>query len=121
MRILPKVESRFDIPLYQMVYMPLVRPTLSHDIKRLEAEFTHGYRPSALVFYVSITNERGEERYVKDVDTSNWGPHWTSINTEFEAKLPANPHLHFLCGKMFFICDGSHRFKAWTGYIDRLH
>jgi hypothetical protein len=54
-----------------MVYMPLVRPTLSHDIKRLEAEFTHGYRPGAPVFYVSITNERGEERYVKDVDTSN--------------------------------------------------
>jgi hypothetical protein len=22
---------------------------------------------------------------------------------------------------MFFICDGNHRFKAWTGYIDRLH
>jgi hypothetical protein len=121
MRILPKVESRFDIPLCRMVYMPLVRPTLSHDIKRLEAEFTHGYRPGAPVFYVSITNERGEERHVKDVDTSNWGPHWTSINTEFEAKLASNPHLSFLCGKMFFICDGNHRFKAWTGYIDRLH
>jgi hypothetical protein len=22
---------------------------------------------------------------------------------------------------MFFICDGNHRFKAWIGYIDRLH
>jgi hypothetical protein len=42
-----------------MVYMPLVRPTLAHNIKRLEAEFTHGYRPRALVFYVSICNEHG--------------------------------------------------------------
>jgi hypothetical protein len=121
MRILPKVESRFDIPLCRMVYMPLVRPTLAQDIKRLEAEFTHGYRPGAPVFYVSITNEHGEERHVTDVDTSNWGPHWTSVNTEFEAKLASNPHLRFLCGKMFFICDRNHRFKAWTGYIDRLH
>jgi hypothetical protein len=22
---------------------------------------------------------------------------------------------------MFFICDSNHRFKAWTGYIDKLH
>jgi hypothetical protein len=22
---------------------------------------------------------------------------------------------------MYFICDGNLRFKAWTGYIDRLH
>jgi hypothetical protein len=70
MQILPKEASRFDIPLCQMVYMPLVRPTLAHDIKRLEAEFTHGYRPGAPVFYVSITNEHGEERLVKDVDAS---------------------------------------------------
>jgi hypothetical protein len=121
MRLLPKEASRFDIPLCRMIYMPLVRPTLAHDIKRLEAEFTHGYRPGASVFYVSTTNEIGAERLVKDVDTSNWGPHWTSVNDEFEAKLALNPHLRSLCGRMFFICDGNHRFKAWTGYIDRLH
>jgi hypothetical protein len=42
MRILPKEVSKLDIPLCRMVYMPLVRPTLAYDIKRLEAEFTHG-------------------------------------------------------------------------------
>jgi carbohydrate-selective porin OprB len=67
--------------------------TLAHDIKRLEAEFTHGYRPRASVFYVSTTNENGDERLVKDVGTSNWGPHWTSVNDEFEAKLALNSHL----------------------------
>src|SRR5450759_3787856 len=63
MRISPKDASRFDIPLCRMVYMPLVRPTLAIDIKKLEAEFTHGYRPGAPVFYVSITNEHGDERF----------------------------------------------------------
>jgi hypothetical protein len=75
MRISPMEESRFHIPLCRMVYMPLVHPTLTNDIKRLEAEFTHGYRPSSPVFYVSICNDKGEEQFVKDVDTSNWGPH----------------------------------------------
>jgi hypothetical protein len=73
------------------------------------------------VFYLSICNDKGEEQFVKDVDTNNWGPHWTSVNEEFEDKLASNPHLRFLCGRMFFICDGNHRFKAWIGYIDRLH
>jgi hypothetical protein len=104
-----------------MVYMPLVHPTLANDIKRLEVEFTHGYQPGALVFYVSIYNDKEEERSVKDEDTSKWGPHWTSINEEFEAKLASNPHLRFLCGCMFFICDGNHRFKAWTRYMDKVH
>jgi hypothetical protein len=71
MRIIPKEASRLDILLCRMVYMPLVRPTLGNDIKRLEAEFTHGYRPGTPVFYVSICNEHGEERFVKDVDTSD--------------------------------------------------
>jgi hypothetical protein len=75
MRILSKEVSRFEIPLCRMVYMPLVRPTLVHDIKRLEVEFTHGYRPRVPVFYVSICNEHREERSVKDEDTSNWGLH----------------------------------------------
>ena len=101
--------------------MPLVRPTLANDIKRLEAEFTHGYMPRAPVFYVSIYKDKEEEWFVKDVNTSNWGPHWTSVNEEFEAKLALNPHLYFLCGRMFFIYNGNHWFKAWTRYIDRLH
>jgi hypothetical protein len=77
MRILPKEVSRFDIPLCQMIYMPLVRPTLGNDIKKLEAKFTHGYRRGAPVFYVSICNKYSEEQAVKDEDTSNWGPNWT--------------------------------------------
>ena len=119
--MLYKEASRFDILLYRMVYMPLVCPTLAHDIKRLEVEFTHGYWLGASVFYVSITNKYGEERVVKDVDISKWDPHQTLVNIDFEVKLALNSYLCFLCCCMFFICDGNHRFKAWIGYIDRLH
>jgi hypothetical protein len=41
MRISPKEASRFDIPSCQMVYMPLIHPTLAYDIKKLEAKFIH--------------------------------------------------------------------------------
>jgi hypothetical protein len=121
MRINPKEASRFDIPLCRMIYMPLVRPTLDSDIKRLEAEFSHGYRHGASVFYVTLCNERGEERSVSDAEMRNWDPLWIEVNKHFEDQLRANKHLQHLQGRMFFICDGNHRFKAWTGYIDRLH
>ena len=47
-----------------------------------------------------------------DEDKSNWSPHWTSINEEFEDKLDSNPHLQFLSSRMFYVCDGNHRLKA---------
>ena len=121
MRISPKEASRFNIPLCRMVYMPLVRPTLESDIKRLEAEFAHGYRHGASVFYVTLCNERGEEKFVTDEVKKSWDPLWIQVNNHFESQLKANKHLQHLQGRMFFICDGNHRFKAWTGYIDRLH
>ena len=122
MQISFKDVSRFDIPLCRMLYMPLVRPTLATDIKRLEIEFTHGYRLGAPVFYVSTYNEKGEEWSMTDEDKSSWGPHWTSVNEEFEAKLNSNPYLQFLSGRMYYkFCDGNHRFKAWTSVIQRLH
>jgi hypothetical protein len=74
MRINPKEASRFDIPLCRMIYMPLVRPTLEYDIKHLEAEFSHGYRHGASIFYVTLCNERGEERAVSEAEMRNWDP-----------------------------------------------
>ena len=72
--------------------MPLICPTLANDIKKLEVEFTHGYRPSALVLYVSICNKLGEECFISDEDKTSWDLHWTAMNSEFEAKLATNPH-----------------------------
>jgi hypothetical protein len=61
--------------VYAEWYMLLVRPTLTNDIKRLEAKFTPKYRPGALVFYVSICNEVGEQRLVSEEGQVHWGPH----------------------------------------------
>ena len=44
---------------------------------------------------------------MKNEDNRNWGPHWTSVNEEFEAKLDSNPHLKFLYGRMFHVCKGN--------------
>ena len=121
MWISPKEASRFDIPLCRMIYMPLVWPTLASDIKHLEAEFAHGYHVGVSVFYVSICNERGEERSVTMEDTMGWNEHWRNENSLFELRLGNSPHLKHLQGKMFFVCDENHRLKAWTGFISRMH
>ena len=75
MRISPIEAFRFNILLYQMVYMLVVHSTLSYDIKRLETEFTHRYRFGTPISYISIYNLNGEELSVKNVDISNWSPH----------------------------------------------
>ena len=72
------------------------------------------------MFYVTLCNERGEEKSVTDKVKKNWDPLWIEANNIFESQLKANKYLQHLQGCMFFICDGNHRFKAWTGYIDRL-
>ena len=74
MHIFPKEASRFDIQLCRMVYMPLVRPTLTSDIKRLKAEFAHGYRHGASVFHETLCNEHGEEMVITDEVKKNWDP-----------------------------------------------
>lgn len=121
LRILPKSSSRFEIPLCRLLYMPLVRPTLDSDIKRLEAEFSHGYRPGANVFYVSLTNDIGEASFVTEEDKKSWGPLWNAANDQFESMLQSSPQLMYLKNRKLFICDGNHRFKAWMGYIERMH
>ena len=75
MRISPKEASHFDILLCQMVSMPLVRPTLFSDVKRLQAEFSHGYCLSASKFYVSLCDENGKERTVIAKNQQHWGLH----------------------------------------------
>jgi hypothetical protein len=43
------------------------------NIKRLEAEFTHGYRIGANVFYVSLTNKKGGEKLILLMRKRNGG------------------------------------------------
>jgi hypothetical protein len=59
LRLKPSSLSRMMVPLCRMVAMPIVRSTLSSDLASLEADFVHGYREGAAVFYLSTTNEGG--------------------------------------------------------------
>jgi hypothetical protein len=68
LRLKPSSLSRMMVPLCRMVAMPIVRPTLSSDLASLEADFVHGYREGAAVFYLSTTNEGGLVEKVSDED-----------------------------------------------------
>ena len=55
-----------------MLAMPMVRPTLSSDLAKLEQKFVHGYTEGASVFYVTITNEEGKTHEVTEAYEASW-------------------------------------------------
>jgi hypothetical protein len=121
LRVQPLSSSRFNIPLCRMLAMPMVRPTLSSDLSKLEQEFVHGYRDGASVFYVSLTDEDGRTHEVSEADKASWGPIWEAKNDEFNSFLQSVPELAGYETLMFFVCDGNHRREAWLNHIQRLH
>ena len=121
LRFQPLSSSRFNIPLCRMLAMPMVRPTLSSDLGKLEQEFVHGYRDGASVFYVSLTDEEGRTHQVSEADKASWGPIWNSKNDVFNSFLRSVPELASFEKLMFFVCDGNHRRQAWLNHIQRLH
>ena len=121
LRVQPLSSSRFNIPLCRMLAMPMVRPTLSSDLSKLEQEFVHGYRDGASVFYVSLTDEDGRTHEVSEADKASWGPIWEAKNDEFNSFLQSVPELAGYENLMFFVCDGNHRWQAWLNHIQRLH
>ncbi len=121
LRVQPFSASRFNIPLCRMLAMPMVRPTLSTDLAKLEQEFVHGYREGSSVFYVTLTNEEGNTQEVTEADMASWGPIWSAKNEEFNSFLESVPELANFKNLMFFVCDGNHRRQAWLNHIQRLH
>ena len=101
LRFQPITSSRFSIPLCRMLAMPMVRPTLSSDLAKLEQDFVHGYREGASVFYVTTTNEDGKTQEVTEADKASWGPIWDAKNDVFNSFLLSDPHLTGLTNLMF--------------------
>jgi hypothetical protein len=64
-----------NIPLYRMISLQVVRPALTNDVKKLQADFVHGYRVGASVFYVSVTDVEGHQRDVTDEERGCWDDH----------------------------------------------
>ena len=106
-----------DILLCQMISLQVIWLALTMDIKKLKADFVHGYRPGAAVFYISIMNFQGSEREVQKEDRATRNRHSQQQDREFEAFLQANPDLRFLSNKYFYISDGNYRHQAWIEFI----
>jgi len=53
--------------------MPIVRPTLSYYVKKLEDEFVGGYCDGMALFYISTTNEIGETLEFTEAEMNEWG------------------------------------------------
>ena len=121
LRMKPEELLRLHIPLYRLIAMPMVKPTLACDITKLEQEFAGGYRDGAVVFYISTTNEERQSEEFTDKDMSKWDPIWREKNEAFTHYLESRRELKFLKNLKFFIYDGNHRRLAWMNVIDRCY
>ena len=115
------VLSQIDIPLCRMISLQVVRPALVVDIEKKKADFIHGYRPGAAIFYVSTTDFGGLERVVTDSDRQSWDRLWRRRDEEFEYFLGLHSELESLSNKFFFIWDSNHRHQAWTEFISQCY
>jgi hypothetical protein len=104
-----------------MISLPVVCPALANDIKKLQADFVHGYRVGASVFYVSVTDVEGHQLDVTDKERGCWDDHWHRRDWEFEDFLGSDEDLKMLSNKYFFVWDGNHRLLAWNDHINMVH
>jgi hypothetical protein len=108
-----------DIPLCKMISLQVVRLALANDVKKLQADFAHGYRVGASVFYVLVIDVH--QRDVNDEERGCWDDHWRRRDWEFEDFLGSDEDLKMLSNKYFFVWDGNHRLLAWNNHIDMVH
>ncbi len=71
----PKAKAWTNIPLCCMISMLVVRPALKIDVLKMEHVFQMGYQEGDKVFYVSPTNQQGEEAFVA-YHIHEWDSHW---------------------------------------------
>jgi hypothetical protein len=73
-KMLLKRKACMNIPLFQMISMPIVHPTLKIDVLKMEHAFQTGCCEGEKVFYVSPLNWKGEEEFV-DSYIDSWNAH----------------------------------------------
>ena len=114
-------KALLNIPLIRMISLQVVRPALASDIAKLQADFVHGYRAGAAVFYVSISNVEGLSATVKEDDCLGWDKHWRAKDEGFERQIRKDLILKKLSNKYFFVWDGNHHLLVWMDFISRAH
>ena len=97
--------------------MPLVRPVLEQDVKKLETESVHEYRSGDGPFSVSIFNDVGLEIDVTLQVISTWSTHWHDTSTKFGNFVERDRELRILHGKVLFVWEEIHRYTASRRYI----
>jgi len=100
------------IRLCLLIPMPMVTPTLTCDLTKLELEFTHNYRDGASMFCISTTNEKGDMELMTLEEIASFSPLWKEKVVKFEEFLDRTPELKQLKNLKFFICDGNYQHIA---------
>jgi hypothetical protein len=77
-------------------------------VLKLQADFVHGYRLGAAVFYVSTTNFEGKHREVTAAERDGWNQYWQSRDREFEEFLQRDPLLCDFSNKFFYVWNNNH-------------
>ena len=121
LRMKPTHLFRLQIPLCQMVPIPMVRPTLSCDLDFLEHEISKGYQDGAPIFYITTTDEARESSQFTKEEIEKWDPLWKEQNDIFNASVNSQPELRFLKNLKFYVCDGNHKLNLWMNYITKKH
>jgi len=121
LQMVPTAHSRRRIPSCRLVPMPMIRPTLSCDLTKLEQQFSHRYEDGARVFYVFLADKQRQMGEFSKDEKREWGPLWNSVNDAFNSDLRSVPELRHLADAKFYVCDGNHRCVAWMRHIQRLY
>jgi hypothetical protein len=69
-KIFPKRKVRMNIPLCCMVLVPIVCSTFKIYNLKMENVFQMGYKEGDKIFYLSLTNWKGEENSIDEDESS---------------------------------------------------
>ena len=94
-------HSRVLVPFCHLIRLPFIRPILEQDVKKLEAEFVHGYRSGDRPLYVSIFNDVSLEVDVSPQVVSTWNTDSHNDRTKFDNFVERDSKLQILHDKMF--------------------
>lgn len=112
-----KCKAWINIPLYKMILMLVVRPSLKINVLNIKQAFHSNYHEGDNIF---LFNWKGEEEPM-DAHEVKWIVHWCFENQRFEDILLGNldfkPHPRWMC----FVWDGNHMLQAKIPYIYRVH
>ena len=68
-------KSRFLNPLYRLLSMPLVQPTLMSDVLKLEQGFIDRYRFGSAIVHISVVNNQIKTENVTSELIKSWNMH----------------------------------------------